>query len=195
MAPRTLGLERHAESPGVERHAIGVALTVAPARPASTDRAIASGVVTLREPIDASEAAEVVRAYVRAFEEDDLAAALQLLAQDATSLSRVSGKSQLVEMWKAKAKIADARKVGSSGMTRVVRVAVSAYDTAAFDSAERPKQPLAMRPGDLYVRVTLSHPRVTTDGVFGRILLLLLRREGGHVRIAGQSDSNEDESP
>jgi hypothetical protein len=45
-----------------------------------------------------------------------------------------------------------------------------------------------MRPGDLYVRVPIATPRVGSDQLFGDILVLLLRREEGRLKIAGQAD-------
>jgi hypothetical protein len=47
-----------------------------------------------------------------------------------------------------------------------------------------------MRPGDLYVRVPIATPRVGQEQLFGDVLVLLLRREGGQLKIAGQADES-----
>ena len=47
-----------------------------------------------------------------------------------------------------------------------------------------------MKPGDLYVRVPIVTPRIGSEQLFGDILVLLLRREDGRWKIAGQADEN-----
>ena len=45
-----------------------------------------------------------------------------------------------------------------------------------------------MRAGDLYVRSPIATPRVGNEQLFGDVLVLMLRRENGRLRIAGQAD-------
>jgi hypothetical protein len=47
-----------------------------------------------------------------------------------------------------------------------------------------------MRPGDVYIRVPIATPRVGSEQLFGDYLVLLLRREDGHLKIAGQADES-----
>ncbi|MDB5212306.1 MAG: hypothetical protein JWO86_233 [Myxococcaceae bacterium] len=179
-------LETATEMPKAPRRPDGVVLDTPPALPAAADRATASGIVALREPLADKDVEDVVRAYVRAFEREDIDALVQLLAQDASPLGRAGTKTQLVDLWRTKMKNFEYQKLAGVEVARVAQIEKHDYD--ALGASGGPVRPTEMRPGDLYVRVPIATPRVGTDQLFGDVLILLLRREEGRLKIAGQSD-------
>jgi hypothetical protein len=181
-------LETATEMPKTPRRPDGVVLEPAPALPAASDRASASGVVALREPLADKDVEDVVRAYVRAFEREDIDALVQLLAQDAAPLGRAGGKAQLVDLWRSKMKNFEYQKLAGVEVARVAQIEKHSYESLSASGG--PTRPSEMRPGDLYVRVPIATPRVGSDQLFGDILVLLLRREDGRLKLAGQADEN-----
>ena len=178
-------------APKTPRHPDGVVLEPSPALPAPSDRAQASGVVALREPLADKDVEDVVRAYVRAFEREDIDGLVQLLAQDAVPLGRAGGKAQLVDLWRSKMKNFEYQKLAGVEVARVAQIEKHSYETlGAAGGSLAFSRPPEMRPGDLYVRVPIATPRVGSDQLFGDILVLLLRREDGRLKIAGQADEN-----
>jgi len=172
--------------PKTPRRPDGVVLEPPPALPAPADRAPASGIVALREPLADKDVEDVVRAYVRAFEREDIDALIQLLAQEASPLGRAGGKSQLIDLWRTKIKNFEYQKLAGVEVARVAQIEKHTYDTLGASGG--PIRPPEMRPGDLYVRVPIATPRVGSDQLFGDFLILLLRREDGRLKIAGQAD-------
>jgi hypothetical protein len=172
--------------PVAPRRPDGVVLEPVPAMPVAVDRAPATGIVALREPVADKDVEDVIRAYVRAFEREDLDALVQLLAQEASPLGRAGGKNQLVELWRTKLRNFEYQKLAGVEIARVTQIETLTYEAlAASGGAARPAE---MRPGDLYVRVPITTPRVGTDQLFGDVLVLLLRREDGRLKLAGQAD-------
>jgi hypothetical protein len=174
--------------PKTPRRPDGVVLDTPPALPAPADRAPASGIVALREPLADKDVEDVVRAYVRAFEREDIDALVQLLAQDATPLGRAGTKTQLIDLWRTKMKNFEYQKLAGVEVARVAQIEKHDYDELGVSGG--PVRPSEMRPGDLYIRVPMAAPRVGTDQLFGDVLVLLLRREEGRLKIAGQADEN-----
>ena len=148
----------------------------------------ATGIVALREPLADKDVEDVIRAYVRAFEREDVDALVQLLAQEASPLGRAGNKNQLVDLWRTKIKNFEYQKLAGVEIARVAQIEKHTYETLGVSGA--PPRPTEMRPGDLYVRVPIATPRVGSDQLFGDILVLLLRREDGRLKIAGQADEN-----
>jgi hypothetical protein len=181
-------LETVTEMPKTPRRPDGVVLEPSPALPLASDRAPASGVVALREPLADKDVEDIVRAYVRAFEREDSDALVQLLAQDAAPLGRAGGKNQLVELWRTKMKNFEYQKLAGVEVVRLTQIEKLTYEMLSVSGG--PTRPTEMRPGDLYVRVPIATPRVGSDQLFGDILVLLLRREEGRLKIAGQADEN-----
>jgi hypothetical protein len=181
-------LETATEMPKTPRRPDGVVLEPAPALPVASDRASASGVVALREPLADKDVEDVVRAYVRAFEREDIDALVQLLAQDAAPLGRAGGKAQLVDLWRSKMKNFEYQKLAGVEVARIAQIEKHSYESLSASGG--PTRPTEMRPGDLYVRVPIATPRVGSDQLFGDILVLLLRREDGRLKLAGQADEN-----
>ena len=181
-------LETATEMPKAPRRPDGVVLEPTPAMPTAADRASATGIVALREPLADKDVEDVVRAYVRAFEREDIDALVQLLAQDASPLGRAGSRNQLIDVWRTKMKNFEYQKLAGVEVARVAQIEKHTYDTLGASGA--PARPPEMRQGDLYVRVPIATPRVGSDQLFGDILVLLLRREDGRLKIAGQSDEN-----
>jgi hypothetical protein len=184
------GLDTVTEMPKTPRRPDGVVLEPPPAMPAPADRASATGIVALREPLADKDVEDVVRAYVRAFEREDIEALVQLLAQEASPLGRAGNRAQLIELWRTKMKNFEYQKLAGVEVARVAQIEKHGYDTLGGASGGGPVRPAEMRPGDLYVRVPIATPRVGSDQLFGDILVLLLRREDGRLKIAGQADES-----
>jgi hypothetical protein len=181
-------LETATEPPKAPRRPDGVVLEPTPALPAPADRAPAVGIVALREPLADKDVEDVVRAYLRAFEREDVAALEQLLAHEASPLGRAGGRAQLVELWRTRIRNFEYQKLAGSEVARFSQIEKQTYDTMGGPGA--PPRPPEMKPGDLYVRVPIVTPRVGSEQLFGDVLVLLLRREEGRLKIAGQADEN-----
>lgn len=181
------GWESATELPKAPRRPDGVALEPPAAMPAVSDRAEARGVVALREPLADKDVEDVVRAYIRAFEREDDQALAQLLATDAASLGRQgSTRQQLIDIWRTKMKSFEYQRLAGLEVARISQLERHTYETLGGPGA--PARPPEMRPGDLYIRVPIATPRVGSEQLFGDTLVLLLRREDGRLKIAGQAD-------
>lgn len=175
--------------PRTPRHPDGVALEPAPAMPQTRDHAEARGVVALREPLADKDVEDVIRAYIRAFEREDELALLQLITPDAVPLGRPNGSRQmLVELWRVKMRSFEYQRLAGLEIARLAEVERRSFDDVG--GPNEPAKPPEMRPGDLYVRVPIAMPRLGSEQLFGDILVLLLRREDGRLKIAGQADEN-----
>ncbi len=181
-------LETATEMPKAPRRPDGVVLEPAPAMPTASDRASATGIVALREPLADKDVEDVVRAYIRGFEREDVDALTQLLAQEASPLGRTGNRTQLIDLWRTKIKNFEYQKLAGVEVARIAQIEKFSFDILGASGA--PPRPTEMRPGDLYVRVPIATPRVGSDQLFGDILVLLLRREDGRLKIAGQADEN-----
>ena len=181
------GWKTATEMPKAPRRPDGVALEPPPAMPPASDRAEARGVVALREPLADKDVEDVVLAYIRAFEREDDQALVQLVASDATSLGRQgSTRQQLIETWRTKMKSFEYQRLAGLEVARISELERHTYETLGGPGAA--PRPPEMRPGDLYVRVPIATPRVGSEQLFGDTLVLLLRREDGRLKIAGQAD-------
>ncbi|MBX3261414.1 MAG: hypothetical protein KF782_17145 [Labilithrix sp.] len=182
--------ETATELPKTPRRPDGVALEPPPAMPPPADRAEARGVVALREPLADKDVEEVVQAYIRAFEREDDQALVQLVAQEAASLGRAgSSRQQLIDVWRTKMKSFEYQRLAGLEVARVSQMERHTYET--LGGPDTPERPAEMRPGDLYVRVPITTPRVGSEQLFGDVLVLLLRREDGRLKIAGQADETD----
>lgn len=183
------GFETRTELTAAPRRPDGVALEPAPALPKTRDRADARGVVALREPVADRDVEELVQAYVRAFAREDEPALLQLLTPDAVPLARANGtRQQLVESWRTKMRSFEYQRLAGMEIARVEEIERHTFET--FGAPGDPPRPTAMKAGDLYLRVPIATPRLGSDQLFGDVLVLLVRRVDGRLRIAGQADEN-----
>jgi hypothetical protein len=183
------GLETATEMPKAPRRPDGVALEQPPAMPSALDRAPATGVVALREPLADKDVEEIVRAYLRAFEQENDKALDGLLAAEAAPLGRPgTNRVHLLELWRTKIRNFEYQRLAGLEVARISQIEKHSYDLLGQPgSLPRPPE---MKPGDLYVRVPIVTPRIGSEQLFGDILVLLLRREDGRWKIAGQADEN-----
>ena len=167
----------------------GVVVEPTPALPRAADRAPARGVVALREPLGVEAAQDLVRAYVHAFEREDEGALAQLLTSDAAPLfGGRGGRGALLEQWRTRLKNLDYGKLAGLEVARLERMERFEYDELGAP-APLPRPP-EMKPGELLLRIPIATPRVGAEQLFGDVVVLLLRREEGHFRIAGASEEN-----
>jgi hypothetical protein len=186
-----VGWESATEMPKAPRRPDGVALEPPAALPFASDRAEARGVVALREPLADKDVEDVVRAYLRAFEREDEPALAQLLTQDAASLGRPSpgsSRQQLMDVWRTKLRSFEYQRLAGVEIARISQLERHTFETLGAPGT--PARPAEMRPGDLYIRVPIATPRIGSEQLFGDVLVLLLRREDGRLKIAGQADEN-----
>jgi hypothetical protein len=177
------------EIPSTPRKPDGVLLDTPSALPRAEDRAPARGVVSLREPLSLEAVKEVARAYVRAFEREDIDALGQLLTTDATPLFGArAGRQPLLEQFRTRMKNYDYGKLGGAEVARLDRIERYELDELGVPGA--PDRPPEMKPGDLLVRVPITTPRVGAEPLFGDVVILLLRRDEGHFKIAGVAEEN-----
>lgn len=181
-------LETATTMPSTPRRPDGVVLEPPAALPPAVDRAYATGVVALREPLADKDVDDVVRAYVRAFEHAELDTLKEMTARDAMTLGRSGDRNQLIALWAAKLKSAEHSKVSGAETARIGAIEKHTFET--LGDVGGMQRPSMMREGDVYVRVPISVPRTGSEPLFGDVLVLLLRREDGHLRIAGQADEN-----
>lgn len=175
--------------PKAPRRPDGVVLEQPPAMPAPADRAPAKGVVALREPLADKDVEDVVRAYLRAFEREDDQALQELLATEAAPLGRPgTSRIHLMELWKAKMRNFEYQRLAGVEVARISQIEKYTYDTLGAPGT--PPRPPEMKAGDLYVRVPIATPRIGSEQLFGDVLVLLLRREDGRLKIAGQADES-----
>jgi hypothetical protein len=178
--------------PEAPRRPDGVVVEPAPALPVATEHATARGVVALREPLGDEAVAQVVRAFFRAFEREDLDALRNLVTEDAMPMAALRGsRSSLLELWGQRMKTLDYGRLAGSEVARVD--AMERWSYAALEgSATAPtlERPAEMRPGDLLVRVPIATPRVGSEQLFGDVVTLLLRRDGRGYKIAGFAEEN-----
>lgn len=159
------------------------------AMPDVSDRIEARGVVALREPLADKDVEDVVRAYLRGFEREDDQALVQLVAQEAASLGQPnSSRQQLIDGWRTKMRRFEFQKLAGLEVADLTQLERYPFDVLGTSGA--PARPSEMRPGDLYVRVPITTPRVGSEQLFGDVLVLLLRREDGRLKIAGQADES-----
>src|SRR3954462_13133070 len=95
-------LETATEMPKAPRGPDGVVIEPPPAMPQAQDKSAATGIVALREPLADKDVEDVVHAYIRAFEREDVDGLRQLMAQEASTLGRPGGRQQLLELWARK---------------------------------------------------------------------------------------------
>lgn len=175
------------EASKAKRRPDGVVLEPPPAMPPISDRANAAGVVSLREPLADKDVEDIVRAYLRAFEREDMVALEQMTAHDAVPLGRGGGgRAQLIEVWRTKIKSFEYQKLAGLEVARFSQIEKYVFDGLNVSGA--PTRPPEMKPGDVYVRIPILTPQIGTERLFGDVLVLMLRREDGRLKLAGQAD-------
>jgi len=176
------------EAPSAPRHPDGVLLEPPPATPDAREHAPARGAVALREPAGDEEIVAVVRDYLAGFQKEDIEALREMLTSDATQLD-AHGKGSpgsLVEFWRMRMRSYDYTKLADAELFRPERV--ERYEFSELGGQGERARPSEMRSGDLLVRVPIQTPRLQGDRLFGDVLVLMLRRDEGRLRIAGWTE-------
>lgn len=173
------------ELPETPRHPDGVVLEPPPAIPDASDRAAATGVVALREPLGAVAVKSAVDGYFQAFIREDRAAMERLVTDDVVELGSQgkNGKDALGAEWKARTNALDYHKLEGTTVEDLDSIETFGYDDLGGPGRE--PRPAEMEPGDVLVRVTVLEARVAGERFFGDTVVFLLRRDGAKYRIAG----------
>jgi hypothetical protein len=168
--------------PKEPRRPDGVALEQPLTVPESVERGrSASSIVTLREPYETAALVGLVRAYFRAFEREDADGLGRLLAQDAVLLRRPG--ANVVETFRARMRTYEYQRIAGLEVARFDKIErYGSGDVVPF------AKPAEMQEGDVLVRVPVLVSRVGGDPLFGEVLVLLVRREEGELRIAGVAE-------
>jgi hypothetical protein len=166
-----------------------VALDAPPLAPAPSARGNARGVVSLREPPGDDAVVELVEAFLDAWQRESLDGLLALTAPDAGLLDGAEhGHAALVESWRQRLRAHDYGRLEGEDLVRPERVERWEWDDLALPQA--PSRPAAMRPGDVLVRAPLEVTRVGGERVFGDVIVMVLRRQTGHLRIAAYGEND-----
>jgi hypothetical protein len=178
-------LDTATEMPRSPRRSGGVVLEPPPALPSVHERVAVAAVVGLREPALDQDVEAVVRAYLAAFEREDITALGDLLSDSASPLGRPGGRATLLDLWRGRLKTFEYQKLAGTEIARMGQLERRGFDAFTSDGPARPPE---MRAGDVLVRVPIATPRVNGEALFGDVLVLLLRRENGKLAIVGQAD-------
>lgn len=172
------------ELPKVPRRPDGVVLDRELTLPEVVERGDpAASLVALREPFDPRVLKDVVKAYFRAWEREDLDALTRMLTPDAVLLRRPG--TNLVESFRTRMRTFEYQHMAGLEAARTDQIERFRY--ADLTGSARPPE---MREDDLLVRVPVLVSRVGGDALFGDTLVLLLRREEGGVRVAGVAEES-----
>jgi hypothetical protein len=168
--------------PREPRRPDGVALEQPLTVPESVERGRASSsIVTLRERYETAALVGLVRAYFRAFEREDADGLGRLLAQDAVLLRRPG--ANVVESFRARMRTYEYQRIAGLEVARFDKI-----ERYGSDDVVPFSKPAEMQEGDVLVRVPVLVSRVGGDPLFGEVLVLLVRREEGELRIAGVAE-------
>ncbi len=168
----------------------GVVVDPPPLLPTAVAHDEARGVVSLREPAGNAAVADLLQAFVDGWEHESIDALAALLASDATAIDGAEhGHATLVETWRQRLRAHDYGRLAGTEILRENRVQRWGYDE--LGAPETPARPAGMRPADVLVRAPLEVTRVAGERVFGDVMVFVLRREDGKLRIAayGEMDS------
>lgn len=187
--------------PTTPRQPDGVLVEPPPVLPRGEDHGSAtSSVVSLRPPISDEQIATIVKAYVRALEEESTELLFELFTPDVVSIAPpvpgVTTRPGNVRNDYATRFQQGARSGPGNPMSlkryRGLEIAqldkVERFDWSDLTKNSDPPRPNEMRDGDLFVRVPLVAPLGPNgDKLIGDVLLLMLRRdsEAKKVRVAG----------
>ncbi len=169
----------------VTRTVSGVVWDVSPAFPLATEHSHTRGVIALYAARTNRDIEELVHAYLRAVDAGDEASLARLVAKDATMLGRpASSRAPLIDVWRERAR--------GDGLRRPVEH-WSIRDARAFDELKPsgvPPRPPEMRQGDVLVSVRITRLLDYEEGA-AEVLVFLLRREVGQLKIAAELESRE----
>lgn len=167
----------------------GVLLEPAPAVPAAVERGEARGVIALKPGLSTDEIRGVVRQLMRAFENEQVEAVRMMLTSDATDLVSHGSRDQIISGIASRFSKhrGNYQKLRGLEVAHVDRAEVREYDDLLTTGA-RPRPP-DMAPGDVLVRVPMTAPMSNGERLFDDVLVLMLRRDKGQLKIAGYGET------
>jgi hypothetical protein len=168
----------------------GVLLDPEPASPPTVTRAEARGVVSLREPVAAAAIARFVLEFLDAWRRESLDELAALLSKDAGPVeARSRGRDAVVEGWRQRLK-AHAHEFARLDGELVRPERIEHWDWEEVGALGIPAG-ADVSPGEIFVRVPLEVTHAGTERLFGDLLVMVLRRDQGGLRIAayGETDS------
>jgi hypothetical protein len=176
------------ELPKAKRKPDGVFIDPPAALPEASERAPASGMVALREPIGTEVVEGQIRAFFRAFEREDIEQVGEMLTRDATILEPGRpGTPRLLDNWRVRMRNFEYQKLAGTDYAKIERAERYDYDELGHTGA--PPRPGDMKPGDVVVRVPMNMPR-TGETLFGDVMIFMFRRSEGALKIAGVGEEN-----
>jgi hypothetical protein len=159
------------------------------AMPSAVARAPARGVVALREPLGGDAVRELVTEVMDGWVHESLDALVALLTADAGPMeARSRGRAKLVEDWRARMQAHEYSRLEGVDLVRPERI--ERYDWQDLAASDAPPRPPDMKQDELYVRVPLDVTRAAGEKVFGDVIELLVRSEGGKYRITAYRETD-----
>jgi hypothetical protein len=186
------GAQETVEAPAGEpppRRPDAVVVEPPAAMPPTATKADARGVVALREPLAGDAVREAVMQVVDAWQRASLEALVGTLTNDAGPVeARGRGRGPLVETWRQRLRSHEYNRLAGLELVRPERIERWAYDELGAPGA--PTRPAEMRPDEVYVRVPLETTHLGSEKLFEDALVLVLRREEGHYRVAAYGETS-----
>ena len=165
----------------------GVVLDPVSLSPAPVTRGNALGIVSLREPVGEGAVVEFVQEVIDGWEHESLDALLALVAADAGLIDGSEhGHAALVESWRQRLRAHDYGRLEGAEIVRPERIERWEWDE--LGTPQTPPRPLGMKPGEILVRAPLEVSRVGGERVFGDVVVMVLRRQDGRLRIAAYGE-------
>lgn len=157
--------------------------------PTPLARDSARGVVALREPPAQDAVVELVRTFLDGWQRESLETLLGLATTDAGLIDGPDhGHAALVDSWRQRLRAHDYGRLAGAEMVLPERIERWEWDE--LGTPPKPPRPWGMRPGELLVRAPLEVTRVAGERVFGDVVMMVLRRQDGTLRIAGYSETD-----
>jgi hypothetical protein len=160
-----------------------------PLRPPPAVRSGAQGVVSLREPAGRDAVVELVQAFLDAWQRGSLDSLLALSASDAGLLDDPEhGHAALIESWRQRLRAHDYGRLPVAEIVRPDRI--ERWDWEELGTPATPSRPPVMVPGEILVRAPLEVTRLGGEKVFGDVVVMILRRQEGRLRIAAYGEAD-----
>lgn len=157
--------------------------------PSPETRSRAGGAVYLRERVSKAEVGGVVDAFMDAWTRKSIDDLVALLGTDAGPIeARGRGRAALVDDWRDRLRSYDYGRL--AGVELVRRERVQMHEAGDEDAADRVLQGIDLRPQEIYVRVPLELNALGGEKLFGDVLVFILRREEGELRIVGYGETS-----
>jgi hypothetical protein len=165
----------------------GVVLDAPPVLPEPLSRSPAQGVVSLREPPGQDAIATLVQAFLDGWRRESLETLLGLATPDAGLIDGPDhGHAALVESWRQRLRAHDYGRL--AGAEIVLPERIERWEWDELGTPPKPPRPSGMRSGEVLVRAPLEVTRVAGERVFGDVVMMVVRRQDGALRIAGYSE-------